>query len=378
MWATARQDLKYIIKSDETGAKRLSMPGKGFDFGNYKSGYTGVYAMLMDTAREFGDYEIADAALRALDEDCGRADDGGVLRYSKGSNLSNAMAMRARIHRRDDFRRTIAEGPPEASLRGPILTDAKYPEVLVARAFSNSDDLELVLYPGAKPGPHEIRIERLRPGAKYAMRNGSEHAFTADNNGRASRPHADPYRSGRLIGGTKRDAPAAVRSAMTRRAAFTSAGSASTLSTLLCAATLAGFAGGAFPSARQTGLFDLESASFGFSRRVSRDVQTRTVRKKLRGRGELNSAKRSSREKSRAARTDRGSTTRERRCEMHRGAHANRTLDRIGDHDFDSGGPRQSRNFDASSRASEPRCFQDEVVGGIMLDKRAERRGAAE
>jgi hypothetical protein len=186
MWATARQDLKYIIKSDETGAKRLSMPGKGFDFGNYKSGYAGAYAMLMDTAREFGDYEIADAALRALDGDCGRADDGGVLRYSKGSNLSNAMAMRARIHRRDDFRRTIAEGPPDASLRGPILTDAKYPDVLVARAFSNSDDLELVLYPGAKPGPQEIRIERLRPGAKYAMRHGLEHAFTADHNGTAS------------------------------------------------------------------------------------------------------------------------------------------------------------------------------------------------
>ena len=186
MWATARQDLKYIIKPDETGAKRLSIPGKGFDFGNYKSGYTGVYATLMDTAREFGDYEIADAALRALDRDCGRADDGGVLRYSKGSNLSNAMAMRARIHRRDDFRRTIAEGPPEASLRGPILADAKYPEVLVARAFSNSDDLELVLYPGAKPGPQEIRVERLRPGAKYAMRHGSEHGFTADINGTAS------------------------------------------------------------------------------------------------------------------------------------------------------------------------------------------------
>ncbi len=186
MWATARQDLKYIIKSDETGAKRLSMPGKGFDFGNYKSGYAGAYAMLMDAAREFGDYEIADAALRALDQDCGRADDGGVLRYSKGSNLSNAMAMRARIHRRDDFRRTIAEGPPEASLRGPILTDAKYPDVLVARAFSDGAGLDLVLYPGAKPGPQDIRIERLRPGAKYAMRSGSEHAFAADPDGTAS------------------------------------------------------------------------------------------------------------------------------------------------------------------------------------------------
>ena len=186
MWATARQDLKYIIKSDETGAKRLSMPGKGFDFGNYKSGYAGAYAMLMDAAREFGDYEIADAALRALDQDCGRADDGGVLRYSKGSNLSNAMAMRARIHRRDDFRRTIAEGPPEASLRGPILTDAKYPDVLVARAFSDGAGLDLVLYPGAKPSPQDIRIERLRPGAKYAMRSGSEHAFAADPDGTAS------------------------------------------------------------------------------------------------------------------------------------------------------------------------------------------------
>jgi hypothetical protein len=186
MWATARQDLKYIMKPDQSGAQRLSLPGKGFDFGNYKSGFAGAYAMMMDTAREFGDSEIADAALRALDQDCGRADDGGVLRYSKGSNLSNAMAMRARIHRRDDFRRTIAEGPPEASLRGPILTDAKYPDVLVARAFSNGDDLELVLYPGANPGRQDIRVERLRPGSKYAMRNGSEHTFTADNNGAAS------------------------------------------------------------------------------------------------------------------------------------------------------------------------------------------------
>ncbi|HUY27699.1 MAG TPA: hypothetical protein VMV27_09800 [Candidatus Binataceae bacterium] len=186
LWATARQDLKPIIKTDATGAKRLSLPGKGFDFGNYKSGYAGAYAMLMDTAREFGDYEIADAAQRALDQDCGRADDGGVLRYSKGSNLSNAMAMRARIHRRGDFRATIAQGPPEGSLRGPLLADAKYPEVLVARAFSSGDDLDLVLYPGSQPGPQEIRVERLRPGSRYVMRSAPEHAFAADNHGAAS------------------------------------------------------------------------------------------------------------------------------------------------------------------------------------------------
>ncbi len=185
LWATARQDLKYILKADASGAKRLSLPGKGFDFGNYRPGHAGAYAMLMDTAREFGDYEFADAAQRALDQDCGRADDGGVLRYSKGSNLANAMAMRARIHRRDDFRRTITEGPPDGSLRGPILSDARYPDVLVAHAFSSGDDLDLVLYPGSQPGRQEIRVERLRAGARYVMRNGSEHAFVADSEGSA-------------------------------------------------------------------------------------------------------------------------------------------------------------------------------------------------
>ena len=87
---------------------------------------------------------------------------------------------------RDDFRKTIAEGPPEGSLGGPILADAKYPDVLVARAFSNGNDLDLVLYSGAKPGPQKIRIERLRPEAKYSVRNGAENTFAADRNGAAS------------------------------------------------------------------------------------------------------------------------------------------------------------------------------------------------
>jgi len=84
-----------------------------------------------------GDYETAAAAQRALDQDCGRSDEGGVLRYSKGSNLSNIIAVKARLHRRDDFRKAVNEGPPESALNGPILTGLKYPEVLVGRAFSN-------------------------------------------------------------------------------------------------------------------------------------------------------------------------------------------------------------------------------------------------
>ena len=186
MWAIARKELKYIIQPDESGAGRLRLSGRGFDFGNYKPGFGGAYAMIMDSAREFGDDEIAEAAQRALDQDCGRADDGGVLRYSKMSNLSNINAMRARFHRRDDFKNTVTQGPPESTFRGPILTDASYPEVLVARAFSDGDDLEMVLYPGKQPGAQDIRVERLRPGATYALRNGSERSFKADNFGAAT------------------------------------------------------------------------------------------------------------------------------------------------------------------------------------------------
>ncbi len=186
MWAIGRHELKYIMKPDQTGANRIMLSGRGFDFGNYKAGFAGAYGMIMDSAREFGDYEMADAAQRSLDQDCGRADDGGVLRYSKASNLSNAMAMRARIHRRDDFRNVIVQGPPESVFRGPILTEANYPDVLVARAFSNGEDLELVLHPGAAHGAQQIKLERLKPGAAYAMSGGDEQSFTADASGTAS------------------------------------------------------------------------------------------------------------------------------------------------------------------------------------------------
>jgi Linalool dehydratase/isomerase len=185
MWAIARGELKYIMKPDASGADRIALAGRGFDFGNYRPGFAGAYASIMDCAREFGDYQTADAAQRALDQDCGRALDGGVLRYSKASNLSNIMAARSRIHRRDDFRKTVTQGPPESAMRGPILAGAKYPDVLVARAFSNGEDLELVLHPGANPGTQNIRLERLRPGANYVMRNGAEHRFAADNSGAA-------------------------------------------------------------------------------------------------------------------------------------------------------------------------------------------------
>jgi len=144
-----------------------------------------VYATFMNGAREFGDNEIAEAAQRSLDQDCGPRDDGGVRRYTLASNLSNAFALRARLVRRDDFRTAVTTGPPAAVFRGPLLAEAAYPDVLVARAHSDGELLDLVLYPGVQPGVRRLGLERLRPGASYTLNGAVESLVRADDTGAA-------------------------------------------------------------------------------------------------------------------------------------------------------------------------------------------------
>jgi hypothetical protein len=71
-------------------------------------------------------------------------------------------------------------------LSGPILADADYPAVLVARAYSDGEDLELVLHPGRQPRTQRIGIERLAPNRRYAISGvpGLD-TIVADGSGRA-------------------------------------------------------------------------------------------------------------------------------------------------------------------------------------------------
>jgi hypothetical protein len=56
--------------------------------------------------------------------------------------------------------------------------------VLVAKAFSHGEDLELVLYPGAGEGAQALRLGRLVPGKRYSIRENG-FVFTADGDGKA-------------------------------------------------------------------------------------------------------------------------------------------------------------------------------------------------
>ncbi|MDJ0851758.1 MAG: hypothetical protein QNK04_25555 [Myxococcota bacterium] len=186
LWAIARHELEPCLVEDAEGRRRLSLPGSPIDPGNYRGGPAFAYATVLTAAREFGDEDVAEAALRSLEADCELASDGGVQRYARASNLSNAQALQGRLMRQGDFRGISVEGPPDSAHSGPILAEARYPDVLVAKAFGSDDGLDLVLYPGAAPGRQAIRLEQLRPGGRYGLEGAEARPFRADPTGSAA------------------------------------------------------------------------------------------------------------------------------------------------------------------------------------------------
>ncbi len=168
-WAIARKEIEPRLKANARGQLRIKLPGPGADPGNYGIGHGVGYCAHLIAAREFGDDEIAEAAQRSLDEDCGLDEKDGIRRYLKASNLINAQTVLGAILRTGDFRRSAVEGPPAFSRTGPILAAANYPGVLVARASSDGANLNLVLYPGKGDGPQLLTLARLKPGARYRI-----------------------------------------------------------------------------------------------------------------------------------------------------------------------------------------------------------------
>jgi hypothetical protein len=168
-WTQSRMMLKHAIMPAADGKPRLMFPGRGFDSGHYRPGHGQGYASLAAFAREFGDEEIAAAALHALEFECERSEEGGVLSYRGMSNMGNAQMAGARLRRRGSYFDAMTKGPPEAALQGPLLEEADYPAVLVAHALSSGEDLRLVLYPGLAEGPRRIGFRRLRPGGSYRL-----------------------------------------------------------------------------------------------------------------------------------------------------------------------------------------------------------------
>jgi Linalool dehydratase/isomerase len=170
-WAFARNE---TIKQKEDGKIDLvNLVGVDkLDPGNYKPGEGAIRAIFAAAAAEFGDEAICKELLRQLDEEYHPVftTSTGALKNKSLSTIEQGTAMRARLGGFQDWVGMVTQGPPENVRKGPLLDNAPFPDVLVAKAYSHDgDSLDLVLYPGKESGRFELGFSHLRPGQTYDL-----------------------------------------------------------------------------------------------------------------------------------------------------------------------------------------------------------------
>lgn len=184
-WAVVR---KETIAYDDKG--KLCLQGlKGadkLDPGNYKSGEGAIRAFIAAAAAEFGDEKVRKDALDQLDNEYFpvEATSTGSLRNKGLSATTQVIALMARLLRHEDLANASLHGPDPNALKGPLLNEAPFPEVLVAKAYSaDGVSLDCVLYNGKAAGDFSLQFTRLEPGASYVVTDDSSGTFVADANG---------------------------------------------------------------------------------------------------------------------------------------------------------------------------------------------------
>ena len=182
-WENLRENLVRItgddVKIDATSWETL-------DPGNYSRGTGMSRVSVMAAAKEHGDTELADALERSLDLRYETVRQNGARAYTGISSWGNAGHVLARFTTENSMADLLAGEIPEEWTRGPILAEAAYPEVLVARAVTDGRALDLVLRPGADAARTALGIERLAPRHTYEVIGGVEETVIADDSGRAT------------------------------------------------------------------------------------------------------------------------------------------------------------------------------------------------
>jgi hypothetical protein len=157
------------------------------DPGNYKAGEGCLRSVFAAAAAEFGDVKIRNDCLAQLDEEYFPvyATPSGSLKNKGLSTAAQGTTLRARLIHYQDWTNMMTKGPEPNALKGPLLEQAPFPQVLVAKAYSiDGLGLDLVLYNGADPGVFELALERLQSGGTYRLSTGGK--VTASKDGKAN------------------------------------------------------------------------------------------------------------------------------------------------------------------------------------------------
>ena len=144
------------------------------DIGNYRFNRAASCGACAAVAVEMGDNDTATRLLQFLEEDHPLTIDAGVAHRPGVSLWAHAIEFTARAGTHN----AIRHAANKFSTGGPVIRDADYPQVLLARAHSNDGCLHAVLYPCGESGVQPITLAGLRPEKRYRINSGSEELVT--------------------------------------------------------------------------------------------------------------------------------------------------------------------------------------------------------
>ena len=141
------------------------------------------FRMLL-SAKERGDLGLVSFLEKNIADHSNIVSDGCGGTYVKElSGFSNIARNTGIFSGPCDFVNAVKFGPAAYTFEGPLLAEAPYPEVIVAKAWSNGTNLDVILYPGDKPCKVTLSLERLKKGATYVY---GEKEIIGDKEGKAS------------------------------------------------------------------------------------------------------------------------------------------------------------------------------------------------
>jgi Linalool dehydratase/isomerase len=182
-WEVAR-DNHLRLTSD--GGLQLCDIGRldRIDIGSYNlNSLAFAYGTVMAAAHEMGDEEIYHAAKQSLEQEFTPDTVNGARHLDGVSPMAQGIATMGRMLRKHAWHDLVRDGVPDVWLNGPRLEEAPYPDVLVARAVSDGQDLDLELVPGDGGGRVDLRLGGLSPARSYAVTGAVESRITGTATG---------------------------------------------------------------------------------------------------------------------------------------------------------------------------------------------------
>lgn len=138
------------------------------DIGLYRSSIAGPFSAMMLAAKEMGDMEVYQALLEEMEQRHKGTIVDGELVHDRMSNLTSFMLAMAKFMRPASFHDIMNEGMPSPWVKGPMLIEAPYPDILVYQAVSDGHALQLGLQ-ASQPGKHAIKLGQLKPEKEYRL-----------------------------------------------------------------------------------------------------------------------------------------------------------------------------------------------------------------